>query len=148
MSPTKVILSVLILSAMYSATVLPPSSKSAAGGIISAINAARAQRSLSNFSSAAALESAAATQASYCSSTSTLTHTGEGGSSVGDRAASAGYAGGSTGEVLAMGGAGTADAVVGMWEGSPTHWEILMGDYIEVGCAESGEYYACVVGSA
>lgn len=125
-----------------------------ASEIISAINNYRAQNGLSPLTPNALLGSLAQGQADYQASIQTVTHTGPGGTSPQDRAASAGYGGGNffyLSEII-YGGyqSGVYDAL-SWWQNSSLHNGIMLASrYTEIGAgiAYSGDraYYTAVLG--
>jgi uncharacterized protein YkwD len=100
------------------------------------------------------LAEAALTQADYLQQRNLFTHTGENGSTVGDRALMAGYDWMNVGENLAAGHA-TLERVVEDWIASPGHCSTLMNpNFVDAGFAfvpgDSGNryrsYWALVMG--
>ena len=77
------------------------------------------------------LESAAASQSQYMQSNNSLTHTGPGDSTVGDRVTAAGYTWSRVGENIAV-GYGTVEDVMQGWVDSPGHCANLMNPNFKV----------------
>lgn len=94
------------------------------------------------------LAEAAAKHAAWMSSHGVLSHTGEGGSTVGRRAGAAGYQWRGVGENIAA-GQRTVEAVMKAWMNSPGHKANILGNYKHFGVAfeadVSGRLFWCVV---
>lgn len=97
----------------------------------------------------ASLEAAALAQSQYMNSIHTLTHTGAGNSTVGDRVTAAGYVWSGVGENVAVGYA-TIEAVMQGWLASPGHCANIMNPGFTVvavalaadsGAGASGQYW-------
>lgn len=93
-------------------------------------------------------------QADYMASTTTVTHTGPGGTTPKDRAAAVGYGGGKTfflSELIYGGNRASAETAVNWWKQSPNHnpWMLYDG-YNEIGAgvayADNYVYFAAQLG--
>lgn len=116
--------------------------------LIQAHNGHRAGLALDALTQNAALSQAAGRHCAWMADTGTVSHTGEGGSSVLDRAQQAGYSGG-VGENLAAGQESVA-AVMAGWLGSAGHKANIEDPaFVDIGVAiaerDAGGYYWCVV---
>jgi uncharacterized protein YkwD len=81
-------------------------------------------------------EQAARTQAEYLQQNNLFSHTGSGGSSVGERLTATGYVWSTVGENIAAGYTDTA-AVVQGWIDSPKHCENVMnGNFVDLGVVQ------------
>ncbi len=95
----------------------------------------------------ATLATAAQKHSDYMNSTGNFSHTGENGSSAGDRISAEGYNWMAYGENIAEGYA-TEEAVVQAWLESEGHCKnIMSADYKEMGVATSGNYWTQVFGT-
>lgn len=95
------------------------------------------------------VESSALVQADYMQTSDSLTHTGSGGSTLGDRVSAAGYSWAGVAENIGWGYA-SLDEVLQGWLESPGHCANLMSpDYSEIGIGQSGSgsdaYWALVL---
>jgi LysM repeat protein len=126
---------------------------SSAYDVIAAVNALRAARGLPAYEANGALMAAAQAHSEYQASIDTATHSGAGGSSVKERAAAAGYAGGLVVENIAAGNNMTAQQAVNIWMGDNLHLSTMISaraDEAGVGVALAGNtvYYTLDVGSS
>ncbi len=120
-------------------------SSSTGTAIGTALNAARSQNGLSVVQPNAALMAAAQEQARYMAATSNLTHTGSGGSSVGQRVRRAGCSYSWVGENVAV-GQPTAQATMDAWMNSAGHRRnALNRSATTYGSATVGGYSALVL---
>ncbi|WP_236016541.1 CAP domain-containing protein [Salipiger abyssi] len=110
------------------------------------LNAYRAANGLSGLSRSAALQRAAESHARDMERMGDMTHTGSDGSSVGDRVKQQGYRFRRVAENIAETGRG-ADRVMELWIASAPHRKnMLLPDVTQYGLAQSGDYWALVVG--
>lgn len=111
----------------------------------SALNAARTQNGRSALSPSAALMAAAEVQARHMAATGTLTHTGPGGSNVGQRVRQAGCSHGWVAENVYMGGGGD-QAAMDFWMTSSGHRSNALNPRATAyGSASVGGYRALVL---
>lgn len=117
-----------------------------AGVSAPSLNAYRAANGLPGLTRSAALQRAAEAHARDMARMGDMTHTGSDGSSVGDRVKRQGYRFGRVAENIAETGRG-ADRVMELWIASPPHRRnMLLRDVTQYGLAQSGDYWALVVG--
>ncbi|APZ55030.1 CAP domain-containing protein [Salipiger abyssi] len=110
------------------------------------LNAYRAANGLPGLTRSAALQRAAEAHARDMARMGDMTHTGSDGSSVGDRVKRQGYRFRRVAENIAETGRG-ADRVMELWIASPPHRKnMLLRDVTQYGLAQSGDYWALVVG--
>ncbi len=144
-----------LLAPSWAARAAPEDAAGTPSQVIAAINAYRAQNSIFPLNPNSLLAQIAQDQADYQATIQTLTHRGEGGTTVEQRAAAVNYGTGFTTFVneIAYGGtnAGVAEAV-NWWKGSTTHNSIMLNTTRhEIGAgvatATNGKvYYTVVVG--
>ncbi len=150
------VVTIIILWMLFS--LLSPSrtqaQSSQAYDLIAAVNQLRTANGLPPYEINGALMAAAQAHSEYQASIGSATHTGAGGTSVGDRAAAAGYGGGASirvSENIASGMSFTIQGVVQMWQGDSLHLTTMLStDYQDIGAgvASSGQetYYTINVG--
>ncbi len=115
--------------------------------IFARINAERTKEGLKPVLVHPLLTKAAGLFAAEMNRRGVMTHTGEDGSTPGDRITRAGYSWQTYGEIVAF-GQPTPEAVVLAWMNSPGHRAIIMGtQYEEIGVGYSGRYYCCDFGT-
>lgn len=123
-----------------------------AGGVVAAVNAARAERGIAPLRLESRLMAAAARHSADMAAHEFMAHTGSDGSSLGQRALDAGYEPGGVGEVVAAGHS-TPAAVVAAWLRSRRHRDILLlPDLVHIGpaCAVSARgalFWTVMVGA-
>jgi LysM repeat protein len=105
--------------------------------LIAAVNNLRAANGLPALQINSILMSAAQGHSDYQAAIGQVTHTGAGGSRPRDRAAAAGYGGGSTffiSENIAGGTDLSIDGVISMWQGDDPHIQTMLGaNYQDIG---------------
>ena len=110
------------------------------------LNAQRVANGLGPLEYNPRLAAAAETQAQFMAQTSTLTHSGPGGSSVGDRVRGAGFCWRNIAENVALQPGGEAD-VITAWMNSPPHRQNILNRRVqEFGFARAeGNYWVLVL---
>ena len=119
--------------------------------LIAAVNQLRTSNGLASLEADSALFTAAQVQSDYQASIASFTHSGEGGSSPGSRAAAAGYGGSGVTENIAGGMDLSPSGAVSIWLRDALHTNTMLGNYTDVGAgaALSGGvvYYTLLVGN-
>jgi len=143
-----VLLSVMTALPATACTV-PPGAAAAVEEVLKRTNTFRVTRTRKRVSLNPALMDAAQAHACYMAQSGNFDHTGAGGSSVGDRALSAGYRWSFVSENIAMGHR-SGDEVFEGWKGSPGHRDNMLDrDAREIGIAVAASggtlYWAMVL---
>jgi uncharacterized protein YkwD len=124
----------------------PPPPTDQEAELVRRVNAERAAQGLAALATNAKLAAAAKAHCAWMAATATLSHTGEGGSQMGDRMAAQGYRFVSAAENIAS-GFSTAEAVMLAWMGSAGHRANILGPFTEIGVARAvgadGRVYWC-----
>ena len=135
--PLALIIAIVLLG-FFSINPTPGQAKGGnAYDLIAAVNQLRKANGLPPYETNGALMAAAQAHSDYQAATSSITHTGQGGSTPKSRAMAAGYGGGAAvgvSENIAGGGGMSVQAAVQMWQGDSLHLNTMLGgNYTDVG---------------
>ena len=135
------VISIILLLSVNADSTSASSPALTPAGIISAINAYRAQNGLPAYQVNNTLMALAQGQSDYQASINTVTHNGPGGTRPRDRAYNAGYGGGAiifVSEIIYGGTNATVDVAMTWWKGSPIHNDTMLAStYVEIGAGVS-----------